>query len=149
MVCFAVPHAMLGEVVGVAIVLKPSAKEPPLAALREYGAAAGLADKWLPELVHVLKEVPKGTTGKPARIGLAKKLGIAEIGASASPPALSSGGKGGAPKFDSMAIVGGGADAEGGTPSKNMQHFNGLSLWLALWVVLFHFLPQMCRSHSS
>ena len=140
MVCFAVPHAVLGEVVGVAIVLKkPHAPPPSLADLRTFGAKQGLADKWLPELVHVLKEVPKGTTGNPTRIGLAVKLANSEISGNAP-----TGGGGAAPKFDSMALKAGssGETGGGGAAAKNLQHFSGLSAWLTLWVVLSHYMPQ-------
>ena len=72
--CFAIPHAKLGEEVGAAIVLRDgmdcSERE-----LREF-AAEHLADFKVPRKVVFLNEIPKGATGKLMRIGLAEKLGL-------------------------------------------------------------------------
>ena len=45
-------------------------------ALREF-AAGRLADFKVPRKILFLGEIPKGATGKPQRIGLAAKLGLA------------------------------------------------------------------------
>jgi hypothetical protein len=71
-VTFAVPHPTLGEDVAVAVVLR----EDTLATekeIREF-AFARLADYKVPSRVLVVKEIPKGPTGKLQRIGLAKEL---------------------------------------------------------------------------
>ena len=73
-VTFGMPHAMLGEDVAAAVVLKEgqdvSEKE-----LRAF-ASERLADFKVPRKVIFLSEIPKGATGKIQRIGLAEKLGL-------------------------------------------------------------------------
>lgn len=73
-VTFGMPHAMLGEDVAAAVVLKEgqdvSEKE-----LRSF-ASERLADFKVPRKVIFLTEIPKGATGKIQRIGLADKLGL-------------------------------------------------------------------------
>lgn len=71
---FSVPHAMLGEEVAAAVVLREgmSCTEREL---RDF-AAKTLADFKVPRKVVFLPEIPKGATGKLQRIGLAEKLGL-------------------------------------------------------------------------
>jgi acyl-CoA synthetase (AMP-forming)/AMP-acid ligase II/carbonic anhydrase/acetyltransferase-like protein (isoleucine patch superfamily)/acyl carrier protein len=71
-VAFAVPHPTLGEEVAAAVVLKPNASATE-SALRDF-AAGRLADFKVPKQLLILKEIPKGPTGKIQRIGLAEKL---------------------------------------------------------------------------
>ena len=73
-VAFAVPHDMLGEEVGAAIVLREghTADEKELRAF----AAVKLADFKVPKKIVIVKEIPVGATGKLQRIGLAAKLGL-------------------------------------------------------------------------
>jgi acyl-CoA synthetase (AMP-forming)/AMP-acid ligase II len=73
-VAFAVPHEMLGEDVGVAIVLKEGAQATDKE-LRAF-AAERLADFKVPRTVRIVNEIPVGATGKLQRIGLAQKLGL-------------------------------------------------------------------------
>ena len=74
-VTFAMPHEMLGEEVGAAIVLRQGIactdKE-----LRDF-AAAKLAPFKVPKKILILDQIPVGATGKLQRIGLAQKLGLA------------------------------------------------------------------------
>ncbi len=74
-VTFAVPHDMLGEDVGAAVVLREghTADERELRAF----AAVRLADFKVPRKILFVKEIPVGATGKLQRIGLAAKLGLA------------------------------------------------------------------------
>ena len=74
-VTFAMPHDKLGEEVAAAVVLREgqSASERELRAF----CAARLADFKVPRKLLLLPEIPKGATGKPQRIGLARKLGLA------------------------------------------------------------------------
>ncbi|HTR76471.1 MAG TPA: acyl--CoA ligase [Gemmatimonadaceae bacterium] len=74
-VCFAVPHAMLGEEVGAAVVLRQGADATDKE-LRQF-AAVRLADFKVPRTILILPEIPVGATGKLQRIGLAQKLGLA------------------------------------------------------------------------
>ncbi|MBV8455545.1 MAG: AMP-binding protein [Acetobacteraceae bacterium] len=71
---FAMPHALLGEEVAAAIVLREGAKatEPEL---RDF-VATRLAQFKVPRKFVFLEEIPKGATGKLQRIGLAEKLGL-------------------------------------------------------------------------
>lgn len=70
---FAVPHKTLGEDIHAAVVLKVPTTE---ADLREH-CAARLAEFKVPRQFHILEEIPRGATGKPQRINLAKQLGLA------------------------------------------------------------------------
>lgn len=72
--CFAIPHAKLGEEVGAAVVLREGMACAERE-LREF-AAQHLADFKVPRKVVFLAEIPKGATGKLMRIGLAEKLGL-------------------------------------------------------------------------
>lgn len=72
--CFAIPHAKLGEEVGAAVVLREG-MECSERELRDF-AAKQLADFKVPRKVVFVPEIPKGATGKLMRIGLAEKLGI-------------------------------------------------------------------------
>jgi acyl-CoA synthetase (AMP-forming)/AMP-acid ligase II len=73
-VAFAVPHPMLGEDVGAAVVLR----EGLTATEQELGAflSERLAAFKTPRKILFLAEIPKGVTGKLQRIGLAQKLGL-------------------------------------------------------------------------
>jgi acyl-CoA synthetase (AMP-forming)/AMP-acid ligase II len=71
---FAVPHDKLGEEVGAAIVLRAgeSVKDTELRAF----CAERLAGFKVPRRIVFVEEIPKGATGKPQRIGMARKLGL-------------------------------------------------------------------------
>jgi acyl-CoA synthetase (AMP-forming)/AMP-acid ligase II len=73
-VCFAVPHAKLGEDIAVAIVLR-EAMTADERSIKDF-CANRLARFKVPETVIFLEEIPKGATGKLQRIGLATKLGL-------------------------------------------------------------------------
>ncbi|KAJ1457986.1 hypothetical protein M885DRAFT_514537 [Pelagophyceae sp. CCMP2097] len=85
-VCFSAPHAQLGEVVGAAIVLKPG-RVTDLKAVRDWCTAGvgsdALLAKWAPEVLVFVAAIPKGPTGKPARIRLAQRLGMPALDAAA------------------------------------------------------------------
>jgi len=74
-VAFALPHDKLGEDVAAAVVLKDGASVSE----RELQKFAGerLAAMKVPRKILFLDEIPKGTTGKLQRIGLAQRLGLA------------------------------------------------------------------------
>jgi len=72
---FAVPHDKLGEEVAAALVLKPGAGASEQD-IRDF-LGKRLAGFKVPRRVLFLPELPKGPTGKPQRIGLAKRLGLA------------------------------------------------------------------------
>lgn len=75
-IAFAVPHKSLGEVVGIAAVLKDG-KTLSIKELRSWCLKTEkLQAKWIPEMLVTMPTIPKGPTGKPARINLAKKLDI-------------------------------------------------------------------------
>jgi oxalate---CoA ligase len=71
---FSIPHPMLGEEVGAAVVLREGMACTDRE-LRDF-AAKHLADFKVPRKIVFLPEIPKGATGKLMRIGLAEKLGI-------------------------------------------------------------------------
>jgi oxalate---CoA ligase len=73
-VTFALPHPMLGEDVGAAVVLR----EGLTATEQELGVflSERLAAYKTPRKILFLAEIPKGATGKLQRIGLAQKLGL-------------------------------------------------------------------------
>jgi acyl-CoA synthetase (AMP-forming)/AMP-acid ligase II len=71
---FAVPHKTLGEDIHAALVLKAPATEREL---RDHCAAL-LADFKVPRAFHILDQLPRGATGKPQRLTMAKQLGITD-----------------------------------------------------------------------
>ena len=73
-VTFAVPHDLLGEDVGAAVVLRGGATVTDKD-LRAF-CATRLAQFKVPRTIVFLEEIPKGPTGKLQRIGLAEKLGL-------------------------------------------------------------------------
>jgi acyl-CoA synthetase (AMP-forming)/AMP-acid ligase II len=73
-VTFAVSHATLGEDVAAAVVLRPNA-DATAKDIRQF-AAGRLADFKVPRQVLIVEQLPKGSTGKVQRIGLAEKLGL-------------------------------------------------------------------------
>lgn len=72
---FAMPHDMLGEEVAAAVVLREGASAGERE-LRDF-ASSRLAAFKVPRRIVILDDIPKGPTGKPQRIGLARKLGLA------------------------------------------------------------------------
>ena len=79
-VTFAVPHATLGEDVAAAVVLRPNV-DATVKDIRQF-VAGRLADFKVPRQVLIVEQLPKGSTGKIQRIGLAEKLGLAGSAAS-------------------------------------------------------------------
>jgi acyl-CoA synthetase (AMP-forming)/AMP-acid ligase II len=75
-VTFAVPDKKLGEEVAAAVVLRDGSNATEQE-IRKF-AGSRLANFKVPRKVLFLEEIPKGATGKLQRIGLAKKLGLAE-----------------------------------------------------------------------
>lgn len=75
-VTFALPHAMLGEDVAAAIVLRAGVTATERE-IRNF-VAARVASFKVPRTIVFLGEIPKGPTGKLQRIGLAERLGITE-----------------------------------------------------------------------
>ena len=73
-VCFATPAELLGEVVGVACVVKQGATPPTLDELRAGITTVG--HRFKPVVLVYMDAIPKGPTGKPKRIGLAKQLNL-------------------------------------------------------------------------
>ena len=73
-VAFATSHPMLGEEVAAVVVLRDGAR-PNEQELREF-VGARLAQFKVPRKIIFLDAIPKGPTGKPQRIGLAKTLGL-------------------------------------------------------------------------
>jgi len=77
-VAFAIPHALLGEEVGAAVVLREGS-DVGERELRGF-AAERLAAFKVPKTIVFLDQVPKGPTGKVQRVGLAERLGVGEKG---------------------------------------------------------------------
>ncbi|WP_409144276.1 acyl--CoA ligase [Pseudoxanthobacter sp. M-2] len=75
-VTFGIPHKILGEEVGVAIVLAEG-QALTSGELQSF-AEAKLAHFKVPKKILFLPEIPKGATGKVQRIGLAKTLGLGD-----------------------------------------------------------------------
>merc|ERR550514_1093926 len=78
-VCFAVPHEALGEALGLCIVPHATTVAPSLDELRQFLEPYLTAIK-RPQHVWYMTQLIKGPTGKPLRVGLADKLGIAKQG---------------------------------------------------------------------
>ena len=73
-VTFSVPHSKLGEEVAAAVVFHEGL-EVKARDLRSF-LSQRLADFKVPRKIVFLDEIPKGSTGKLQRIGLAEKLGL-------------------------------------------------------------------------
>ncbi len=73
-VTFAMPHDKLGEDVAAAVVLREGL-QPTEKELRDF-VSERLAPFKVPRRIVFLDEIPKGSTGKLQRIGLAAKLGL-------------------------------------------------------------------------
>jgi acyl-CoA synthetase (AMP-forming)/AMP-acid ligase II len=78
-VTFAVPHPTLSEDVASAIVLRPNAAATPRE-IRQF-AIGRIADFKIPRQVLIVEAIPKGSTGKVQRVGLAAGLGLTNGGA--------------------------------------------------------------------
>jgi acyl-CoA synthetase (AMP-forming)/AMP-acid ligase II len=74
-VAFAMPHERLGEEVAAAVTPAEGASLTERE-LRDF-CAQHLADFKVPRTILIVDEIPKGPTGKMARVGLAAKLGLA------------------------------------------------------------------------
>jgi acyl-CoA synthetase (AMP-forming)/AMP-acid ligase II/acyl carrier protein len=73
-VTFAMPDARLGENVAAAVVLHRNASTTEIG-IRNF-AAERLAPFKVPRRVLIVEDLPKGSTGKLLRLGLAEKLGL-------------------------------------------------------------------------
>jgi acyl-coenzyme A synthetase/AMP-(fatty) acid ligase len=73
-VTFAMPDRLMGEEVAAAVVLRDGETVDEQTLCRF--AATRLAPFKVPRKIVFLAELPKGTTGKLQRIGLAEKLGL-------------------------------------------------------------------------
>ncbi|HEX5228742.1 MAG TPA: condensation domain-containing protein, partial [Bryobacteraceae bacterium] len=71
---FSMPDAKLGEEVAAAVVFQPEMQALE-SELREF-VSKRLADFKVPRRIVILDEIPKGPTGKPARLGMAARLGL-------------------------------------------------------------------------
>jgi acyl-coenzyme A synthetase/AMP-(fatty) acid ligase len=75
-VTFAMPSRLFGEDVAAAVVLREGAKTDA-ETLRDF-VAEKLAPFKVPQQIVFLQEIPKGSTGKLQRVGLAAKLGLSD-----------------------------------------------------------------------
>jgi acyl-CoA synthetase (AMP-forming)/AMP-acid ligase II len=73
-VAFSLPHALLGEEIGAAVVLREGCGAGERE-LRRF-VAERLAPFKVPRRIVFLSQIPKGPTGKVQRIGLARRLGL-------------------------------------------------------------------------
>ncbi len=71
-ITFAMPHETLGEDIAAAVVLLENAAVTE-GELQRF-VAAQLAEFKIPRLILFVDEIPKSSTGKPERVGLAEKL---------------------------------------------------------------------------
>jgi oxalate---CoA ligase len=73
-VAFAIPHPLLGEAVGAAVVLRDGAR------VTERELLAFVADRLapfkVPSIFRIVDELPRGATGKVQRLQMAKLLGL-------------------------------------------------------------------------
>eukprot|EP00747_Dinoflagellata_sp_TGD_P165277 gnl/TRDRNA2_/TRDRNA2_186348_c0_seq1.p1 gnl/TRDRNA2_/TRDRNA2_186348_c0~~gnl/TRDRNA2_/TRDRNA2_186348_c0_seq1.p1 ORF type:complete len:1158 (-),score=153.33 gnl/TRDRNA2_/TRDRNA2_186348_c0_seq1:131-3604(-) len=90
---FLVPHTQLGETVGLAVVPRPgkdlrkSHGPEALTELRAFVERSGcMSLQWAPECLVFMAEIPKGSTGKPARIGFAQRHKLPTIDAAHPQP---------------------------------------------------------------
>jgi hypothetical protein len=81
-VAFAVQHDELGEVVGLCVKAPTVPNSELFAMFESLRANSNLTEKWLPDVIVKVDELPKGSTGKLLRIGLAKRFSLPPCGAS-------------------------------------------------------------------
>jgi acyl-CoA synthetase (AMP-forming)/AMP-acid ligase II len=81
---FAIPHATLGEDVAAAVVLRPGAKATSQA-IRAH-MVGRLAEFKVPQQVFFVRELPKSSTGKIQRAGMAARLGLGPVSQAFVPP---------------------------------------------------------------
>ena len=61
LIAFAMPHELLGEVVGIALVTRSEGQPPSLLGLRSHALKSGLLrTDHLPEVVVHMESIPKG-----------------------------------------------------------------------------------------
>lgn len=85
---FGVPHAVLGETVAAAIVLKPGKHlDAPVQQIGDF-AAKRLARFEVPQQIIVVDRVPLGPAGKLSRKDLAEALGLIESGGRHQPTSI-------------------------------------------------------------
>ncbi|KAI9331586.1 hypothetical protein BDR26DRAFT_938321 [Obelidium mucronatum] len=77
-IAFSVPHNVLQETIGVAIVTKEGSSRVGLLELQRFVATILHPSKW-PQLIVYMNDLPKNQTGKPLRIKLAERMNIGEI----------------------------------------------------------------------
>jgi acyl-CoA synthetase (AMP-forming)/AMP-acid ligase II len=82
---FGMPDRRLGEEVAAAVVLEDG-QHADEQELRRF-AAERLTDHKVPRRILIVDQIPKGPTGKLQRIGLAAKLGLADVAAGVGPAA--------------------------------------------------------------
>ncbi len=75
-VCFAIPHPKLGEDVGAIAQIREDMNTSVDDILRF--ADTKLVSFKVPSTLKIVKEIPKGVTGKIQRVGLAKRLGLTQ-----------------------------------------------------------------------
>ncbi|MGE0598381.1 MAG: AMP-binding protein [Dehalococcoidia bacterium] len=75
-VVFGVPHPMLGEEVAATVVVAANARQPTTAELRAV-VAEQLASFKVPRKIVFVDQIPVGPTGKPQRVGMGQRLGLA------------------------------------------------------------------------
>ena len=73
-VTFPIPHALLGEAVGSAVVLDAEA-HVTAAALRQW-LRERLPRHKIPKRIEIVAHLPRGSSGKLQRIGMAERLGL-------------------------------------------------------------------------
>lgn len=76
LVACAIPHKLLGETVGVVVVLE-TGWHVSFTDILAFGSKTQLlSQQWLPQCVVYMRDIPKGPSGKVERIKLPKLLGI-------------------------------------------------------------------------
>ncbi|CAD7963959.1 unnamed protein product [Amoebophrya sp. A25] len=74
---FSAPHAVFGEAVGFVVVSEDDPKRQlTTETLREFMRQHGMGVQYFPEVLVLMLKIPRAHTGKPQRIGLAKRIGL-------------------------------------------------------------------------
>ena len=77
-ISFAMPHDTLDETIGIVVVPVEGMPRPDLTAIQKFAANMLHVSKW-PQTIVYMTDIPKGQTGKPQRIRLAQRMGIARM----------------------------------------------------------------------
>eukprot|EP00929_Paragymnodinium_shiwhaense_P018656 TRINITY_DN12974_c0_g1_i1.p1 TRINITY_DN12974_c0_g1~~TRINITY_DN12974_c0_g1_i1.p1 ORF type:complete len:1753 (-),score=302.99 TRINITY_DN12974_c0_g1_i1:143-5401(-) len=86
-IAFSVPHEVLDETIGVAVVMREGAPQLSLKSVQAHCKKSLTFAKW-PQVLVLMSDLPKNLTNKPLRIKLADRLGLKKFWGGAATDSL-------------------------------------------------------------